>query len=237
MRAFALAATACLMAGQAEAAIVTYKFYPGNMIEEFVTIYGDTVNASGVVSNYSYEERTSYPQPGKPPPYDEPWFTFHLDTDVAPKGPFTASAGYNGRDKGVFTTQYAVLLWWSLSFDENWLPTSWLIDESSEYAYRQHSDRFVFQADMYFETLIDGNDPKNSEWWSPLPRPFVPKDGYGYFRYTEGAKYNLGRFTVEGLPAPSPVPLPAAAPLLLAGTAALWAVGRRRFGESCGSRA
>ncbi|WP_143412958.1 VPLPA-CTERM sorting domain-containing protein, partial [Haematobacter missouriensis] len=33
------------------------------------------------------------------------------------------------------------------------------------------------------------------------------------------------------------VPLPAAAPLILAGTAALWAVGRRRVGESCGSRA
>ncbi|QBJ22848.1 hypothetical protein [Haematobacter massiliensis] len=227
MRAFALAAAACLTVGQAEAAIVTYKFYPGNMIERYTSLVGYIYNpATGHKENYSLIEKTTYPQPGKPPTYEDLWYTFYLDTDEAPKGPFTASGEYYGRDKGVFTNQFAVIMQWRLSFDENWLPIYWDIREYAEYDSRNFTESHVSVHFTEFETLIDGNDPENNEWHAHIPRPYIPPGSYGAFNYVDGANYNLGKFTVEGLPAP--VPLPAAAPLLLAGTAALWAVGRRR---------
>ncbi len=230
MRAFALVAAAVLMAGQAGAAIVTYKFYPGNLIQEYIRVDGSISDLEGEQPSYgySYIEETNYPQPGVPSGYTLPWYTFYLDTEKAPKGSFTAAANYDqGRENnGVYIKQHAVLLNWSVSFDKNWIPTSWSIHEWAEYDFRDFTDFDVSEAILDFETVIYGDDPENSEWWSTIPRPYVPKGSVGGFRYTDGAVYNPGRFTIDGLPAP--VPLPAAAPLLLAGTAALWAISRRR---------
>ncbi|OWJ74995.1 hypothetical protein [Haematobacter missouriensis] len=230
MRAFALAAAACLgMAGQADAAIVTYTFHAGDSVEAYTVV--DELN--GLYPTYRIDHDISSG------PSSDTKFIFYLDTALAPSGSFTASGWFNDVSNGVTAPawQGRSYIHWTITFDDVWMPSEWYISDNWEYGYEDRRETDTVSMDQSdFSYLVGMDDPNYPDWPSYLGAPPVlPPGEIGFFRYTNYMIGGPSYFTVDGLPAP--VPLPAAAPLILAGTAALWAVGRRRVGESCGSRA
>ena len=210
MRVFALAAAACLgMAGQAEAAIIRYD-YKGQMMY---------YNETGGIYGYLIGGLT-------------------IDESLLPGGSLAGATIYaetlfpdvSGYTRGLysFTTADGEIYSGRVSWDEGSYP-DWSVvgivsyDPSMVFLYSPIG--FYSRLDITF-----GSDLSVVRWWgdsatggSTDPRSFGP-DGYDY---TDDARsYGPGTWTVDVTP--SPVPLPAAAPLLLAGTASIFAISRRR---------
>ena len=203
MRAFALAAAAALMAGQAGAAIVTYN-YTGQMmywLPELVypiTPYGRITGGfivdesllpggslAGATSEFTTNERTA---------------TYSITSGNGSQysGSSTFSSMPDWSAAGV--TSYGLIFMYS--------------------PIQYHSGFHIEIGDDLSVLSWSGGSAVGG---SPDPYSFGPD---GYDSTDDARSYGPGTWTVEVTPAP--VPLPAAAPFLLAGTAALYAVSRRR---------
>ncbi|WP_143413097.1 hypothetical protein [Haematobacter genomosp. 1] len=221
MRAFALAAAASLgMAGQAEAAIVTYT--------------ATAVNVSAVSEPWYYDENGEIGYKIGEAPLTKP-IVISLGVDqskIVPEKTYSVDdeniedviVSLNGGE----VYPRVVFLWGGLQFDSELNISAWdfhyfdlnyYTDESMglpEIAMRSYVGEARSHA--FFDQYGSGE-----EYFSEL---------YPMAYYSEVISYDFDYKSQDGLiwqkSIPSPVPLPAAAPLLLAGTASLWAIARRR---------
>ncbi|WP_143413098.1 hypothetical protein [Haematobacter genomosp. 1] len=246
MKAFALGAAACLgMAGQAEAAIVTMKI--DGIIASYnrtvETIVGDTTNSETLpINGYSgrnfsiliYYDRSS----------DVEEYTFE---EAFEYGEVSAINGFLNWEfligNEVFISREMI--------PDNYNTIQEIVADSLYNGYYSRNESGVLYSlyngkvsgEFFFTTSMRYNESRwptdllsNATLYSSAPGwgdllmqemhyLFEGEARIGAVNYISHMKIIPEKVTII---APAPVPLPAAAPLLLAGTAALWAISRRR---------
>ncbi|WP_290684719.1 hypothetical protein [Haematobacter sp. UBA3484] len=218
MKAFALAAVACLgIAGQAEAAIIRYDFTwvesvmdpefhgflsrgGGRLIVDESLFPGGTL--SGATLRFS---ATGFSGNVAKVSVTSPRADYVKEG--SPPNPSMLLEEIGVETSG-FPDQYAVTPSdeFTVIFDDDSNPTAWygsfITGGSLDATFGNHCD-----CDWVFDILD-------------------PVTGLPYDDPSEAADGTFVKTILD--PNPAPVPLPAAAPLLLAGTASLWAISRRR---------